>query len=59
MRWKINPIPRNGFIREKEKFLFLPLALGNEVRWLEYAKIKQVYVITEESSSWEDISFVN
>lgn len=48
-----------------KKFLWLPKAIGNEVRWLEKVKIKQElrqYVILDEhfhpSNRWEDLEFI-
>ena len=38
MRWFKK---KKGDVRIKEKFLFLPCRIGNEVRWLERAKIYQ------------------
>lgn len=35
MRWTI---PNYGDVR---KFLWLPVRVGNEVRWLEYATIRE------------------
>ena len=42
MRWKD---PEFGACRVVKRFLFLPLHLGKETRWLEWAKITQVYLV--------------
>ena len=51
MRFKLknNPNPKLGDTKEKIKFLFFPLQLSNEVRWLEVTKIKYVYSSYVES----------
>jgi len=43
MRIKLKPKPKVGEIREKTKFLWWPVKIGNEIRWLEFARIKQQY----------------
>ena len=53
---------KKGDVRIKEKFLFLPCRIGNEVRWLERAKIYQE--VKEGYASgpylyWADIKFIN
>lgn len=42
MRWK-KKVYKYGDYRIKKKFLFLPLSLGDESRWLETAEIVQKY----------------
>ncbi len=42
MRWKRNK-PKIGATKQKVKFLFFPLTLEGETRWLEFAKIKFEY----------------
>ena len=52
MRWKIKPPsePEIGTVRIIKKFLWFPMRIGNEWRWMERAKILQ---------RWErDVHFV-
>lgn len=42
MRWKKEQYDFTD-TRIKEHFLFLPKRIGNECRWLERAKYKQIY----------------
>jgi hypothetical protein len=51
MRWRRRNI---GDIRIKTKFLWWPLEINREVRWLERATIKYVY-----RESWIPIAFIN
>ncbi len=44
MRFKRKPMPQHLEERIKRKFLWLPLEIDNEVRWLEYANVKQIYI---------------
>ena len=43
MKWNKKDLPKNGDIRRKRKLLLFPINIGNEVRWLEFAIIEQVY----------------
>jgi hypothetical protein len=55
MRWQ-NPKP--GETRVIKKFLWLPVTLDDETRWLETAEIKQVYVAFYDGGNlWEDVCF--
>lgn len=61
MRWK-KYYPKDKEERIIKKFLFMPLEIKSEVRWLEFAKIKQEFVVTRAPFSWSywrDIEFVN
>ena len=40
MRWRL---PEDGDHRHIEKFLWFPVRIGSDVRWLEKAVIHQVY----------------
>jgi hypothetical protein len=55
--------PSVGDIRIIETFLWLPLRIGNETRWLETAYIKQIYTeITTPKYHrrlWLETEFVN
>lgn len=42
MRWFKNT-PKEGDIRYVRKFLFLPLTISPETRWLEMVEIRQTY----------------
>ena len=41
MRWTEKPRPKDDETRIIKRFLFLPLCIGNEYRWLETVTIKQ------------------
>ena len=43
MRWKHKLPPRQGTTRSVKRFLFVPLTLQNETRWLEMALIDQFF----------------
>jgi hypothetical protein len=43
MRWTNKPGPTWGDVREIRKFLWLPLEIKYEVRWLEFATVRQCY----------------
>ena len=62
MRWKEKDGPRNESIRTVRRFLFLPMNLGGEWRWLELAKIKQVYHVRInrwDADRWINMFWVN
>lgn len=46
MRWKANN-PKVGDVRVKMGFLWLPVTLQGETRWLEYAHIYQVFTLKQ------------
>ena len=51
MKWDT---PKNNEERIIEKFLWLPLILAGEKRWLEYVKIKQIFT----NGKWDNIKFI-
>lgn len=53
MRWVEPALPLPGEIRIVRKFLYLPLILGRERRWLEFANIVEMY----DGVVWETICF--
>jgi hypothetical protein len=51
---------RSGDIRVVTRFLFFPKTLGGETRWLEWAKITQVFLgLRYGSGWWEDSSWAS
>lgn len=44
MRFKLSEKPAFGRVRIKTCFLYFPKKIKNEWRWLEKAKINQVYL---------------
>ncbi len=67
MKWNHEPSPNEGDERTVSRFLFKPLRLGLETRWLERANIKQIGVKCFSSLiycpglfyiAWEDKAFV-
>lgn len=65
MRWKVKVkrYPQNGDLKYVKKFLWLPLIIGSDCRWLEFAFIKKKYHdqsdISPGYSFWENIEFAN
>lgn len=53
MHWRT---PSLGDERIVRRFLFLPTQIGYEWKWLEFAKIRQVYSFTYECWVNEDWS---
>lgn len=51
--------PNNGDIKIVTKFLWLPVIIGNEFRWMEKATIKYEYIGYFDSSEWDPIEFLN
>lgn len=43
MRWRPKSGPRDGDVRIKRRFLWVPMEMGGEVRWLEFARIRCVF----------------
>lgn len=43
------------------KFLFKAIQIGTEVRWLEFAKIEQIYTPKAYtfSSEWDNLKFID
>lgn len=58
MRWNN---PKIGDVKVVTKFLWLPLEINFETRWLEDATIKYVYVTGHVDSYkyWQPIEFVD
>jgi len=62
MRWtvKVKEYPTSGQIRHLKKFLWFPLTIGDECRWLEVAVITQRFHESQMSAGsyyWENIAF--
>lgn len=47
-------VPNWGDERIVEKFLWFPAIIDHELRWLETAKIKQIYYL-----GWKNLMFLN
>ena len=45
MKWLDRSLPNNGEKRTRKAFLFLPKKIGEETRWLEFAKWLEHYNI--------------
>ena len=54
MRFQVEPYKSVGDTRVITRFLFFPRRIGNEARWLEKARIRQVAVRCEYSVHWYD-----
>jgi hypothetical protein len=60
MRWILKGRPSRGAQRTITKFLFLPMAIGLEVRWLEMVSFVESYDdIGSPFCRWRPIYFVN
>lgn len=59
MRWKL---PTAGDTRVRKAFLLLPLAVGGERRWLEWAYILEEFTLLHfkegNMSAWQPVQFV-
>lgn len=53
--------PKTNDTRIINKFLFIPLKLNNEIRWLERAKILQKFSMETWASAgeWENQKFID
>ena len=51
MRYKFK-YPKRYSMRTIKRFLWLPLQIHNEIRWLEYAQWQQMYLEQWENSNW-------
>jgi hypothetical protein len=54
MRWKIKlDLPEKGKIETVRRFLWLPMRIGEEVRWLERSTYEKVWKLDNEGGgSW-------
>jgi hypothetical protein len=43
MRWDCKPLPTEGDIKIKKKFLLFPKNIDCETRWLEFVEYEQKY----------------
>lgn len=50
MRFAVKPKPKDGDTRIIERFLIFPTRIGNEIRWLETIKVRQI------AKKWYDMS---
>lgn len=55
----INEYPNDGEEKVVVKFLWLPLKIQNETRWLEFAHIKKRAKLINNKFKWYLISFEN
>lgn len=51
MRWKKEMV-RIGDVKAVKKFLFFPLTIENETRWLEYAWCEMIVKSNRSGVSW-------
>lgn len=66
MRWKCVIVlpPEHGARRVKRRFLWWPLTIGSETRWLEWAEVAEVYWTCNGAGHcapvewWEAVEFV-
>ena len=66
MRLKSKPpiIIKDGETRIVNRFLWFPVLIKREIRWLEYAAIKQKFhddygLDGEDCSHWENMAFID
>lgn len=55
MRWKQ---PHDEDTRTIHRFLWLPRTISDETRWLEWATIKQMYVVGVYRRGWRDMHWM-
>ena len=62
MRWQARPELVGDEIRVVRRFLFIPMCLGGEWRWLEHAGIKQMYDVPDYADmgegGWKNMEWV-
>ena len=63
MKWKTEPTPFDGQTRLIYKFLWFPLTIGDETRWLEMALVEErfrwsVLNLDNQGPAWKPIRFV-
>ena len=59
MRWTLEPIRRIGDERTITRFLWLPLELNREVRWLERATWAEVCRGSRHGLWWDQTHWIN
>jgi hypothetical protein len=59
MRFKLKPHPVKDEIRIIRKFLWFPLRIDLERRWLEYATIEYVYEYSFHEAWWSARKFID
>ena len=58
MRWKTK-LYSPGDERIVTKFLFLPKRIGEDTRWLEWAKIRQEVIVGMGYLTTRDVEFID
>lgn len=58
MRIKLPPHPRNNQQRRRKTFLWWPVTIGRERRWLETATIFEYYTDEYPWGYWKKVRFV-
>lgn len=56
MRWSY---PKDGERRTISKFLIVPVQVGREMRWLEWATMEQRYIVGLYSCFWHTERFID
>jgi len=56
MRWKQT---QSSDIRIRSGFLFLPLCIGGEWRWLERATWEQEFYACYDGAGWENVRWID
>lgn len=65
MRFKQNPLPKNGDTRIKTKFLLFPKKINRETRWLEKGSWKEmcdVYYSPSQGDwviTWDEVNWID
>jgi len=59
MKWDHTPEPELGDKRIYEKFLLLPLRIGDQTRWLEFTCIEQEYYQCRLAPYWRNVKWSN
>jgi len=56
---RIIKLVHQGDSRYRDRFLLFPKAIGNEWRWLERARWKEVYSFNYADSGWDATEWVD
>ena len=51
--------PKGGDTRIKKRFALFPIVIGDEMRWLEWVKVVQVFDDNWADDGWKNYGFVN
>ena len=57
MKWKMKPKPKNGDIRVREAFAWLPVAVNQHTKvWLEFYRLHEVWKVVGKGEHGNEYS---